>query len=222
MRFISFLLGSVFVITTFAAQAQSVKAPLPVEGNNWEFKTIDMWSSKPISELTKNTIGVSGDYVRMYYEMRELARNGEFIKPQVTEATIRADMNETVMYHGDKMEKIWYKWPLEPGKKWESQVKVDYPASGNNTQVQVVTTTYKAEVMGWETVEVPAGKFKALKIVYKINWAIETPISNGSSTTMVWYSPETKCNVQNTFESFGADGSPQTRTRQQLVQYAVK
>jgi hypothetical protein len=85
-----------------------------------------------------------------------------------------------------------------------------------------MTMTVNAEVTGWETVDIPAGSFKALKLIYKTNWSTDNPPLSGTSTGTAWYSPDAKLPVQVVYEVFGADGSPQTRTKTQLVQYQVK
>jgi hypothetical protein len=204
------------------ASAQSVSAPVAEEGNTWEFQTVDLWSGKMTSRLTRKTIGVSGEYARMMYETTDVGKAGEFVKPRVTEGTMRADLNFNVMYRGEKLERIAYKWPLEPGKKWSYQIKEDLPLAANATVPQVVTTNTDVEVKGWESIEVPAGKFKVLKLQYKNSWSTENPASKGITLATTWYCPEIKTIVQSTFESFGADGSPQTRTRDQLVRYSAK
>ena len=219
-----------FICTLFAAccllvsgaHAQSIAAPVAEEGNSWEFQTLDLWSGKTTSRMTRKTIGVAGEYARMLYETTDVGKAGEFIKPRVNEGTIRADLNSNIMYRGEKLERITYKWPLEPGKKWSYQIKEDLPLAANATTPQVITNNTDAEVKGWEVIEVPAGKFKALKLVYKNAWSTENPVSKGISISTSWYCPEIKTVVQSTYESFGADGSPQTRTKDQLIRYSAK
>ena len=205
-----------------AAQAQSVSAPAAEEGNTWEFQTLDLWSGKMTSRMTRKTIGVAGEYARMLYETTEVGKTGEFIKPRVNEGTMRADLNSNVMYRGEKQERTTYKWPLEPGKKWTYQIKEDLPLAANASTPQVITNTTEVEAKGWEPVEVPAGKFKALKLVYKNSWSTENPVSKGIGISTSWYCPDIKTVVQSTFESFEADGSPQTRTKSQLIRYSAK
>jgi hypothetical protein len=123
------------------------------------------------------------------------------------------------MYRGEKMEKIFYKWPLEQGKKWTYSFKTDLPLTGTSTIPQTMTSNVSAEVKGWESIEVPTGKFKAIKIVYKTNWTTENPSSSGSSVGTSWYCPDVKTYVQYMFEAIGADGSPQTRNVTQLALY---
>ena len=174
------------------------------------------------SRVTRKTIGVAGEYERMLYETTDVGRAGEFIKPRVVEGTIRTDLNTNVMYRGEKLERTSYKWPLETGKKWSYQVKEDLPLAANATTPQVFITNTDVEVKGWETVEVPAGKFKAIKLVYKTSWTTENPVSKGNSTNSTWYCPDVKTIVMSTYESFGIDGSPQTRTKEHLIRYSAK
>ncbi|MES2070171.1 MAG: hypothetical protein V4488_07480 [Pseudomonadota bacterium] len=222
MRLISTMLMSVSLVALNSAYAQSVQAPVPAAGNSWSYKTSDMWSAKLISESTLKTVGVSGEYVRIFYETKSASKNGEFVMPQTSESTTRADLNSVIMYKGERQENPWYKWPLEAGKKWSFQIKQELPPTGSATIPQVMTQNIDAEVKGWETLELPAGKLKAIKIVYKSTWTAVNPASNGTSVSTTWYSPDVKRFVQYTSENFGPDGSPQARTLQQLVHYEVK
>jgi len=218
------LIALAFVISsvTGAVQAQSVEAPIPAQGDNWQFQTIDLWTSNLVSRTSKKTIGASGEYVRSFFETQSFGQNGEINKPNVSEGTTRADLNQVTMYHGEKQERTWYKWPLVPGKKWSYQLKEELPPTAITTQTRTLTTTVNTEVIGWETVEVPAGKFKAMKLIYKSSWVMDSPSITGTSTSILWYSPDAKSSVLSTYETFGADGSPQARTKTQLIHYQVK
>jgi hypothetical protein len=210
-------------ILTFAflhgANAQSVNAPTFSEGEKWEYQTTDLWSKKIISHLTVTNIGVSGDYLRRFFEQSNTGHNGEFVKPESWEATVRADLNGTGIYRGERFERIWYKWPVEPGMSWAFQTKAEAAPIPPSTAARIMTTSVNAEVKNWETVEVPAGKYKALKIVYKSSWVAENPSGTGSSVSTSWYSPEIKGSVQDMTETFSAEGMPQARTVRQLVFY---
>ena len=155
----------------------------------------------------------------MSYDVREIAKTGEVGRPQQNEATLRADLNATSMSGSEKYEKLYYKWPLEPGKKWISQFKGDIAPATANAAPQVITTTLNVEVKGWEKLSTPAGEFNALKIVAKGNWTVSnSTLANGSGTFTAtrWYSPDAKSDVQYNYEAYGADGAPLTKTRQVL------
>jgi hypothetical protein len=208
------------------AGAQTIDMPTVKEGDSWEFQNYDMWSGRMTSSYSKQVIGVMGEYVRVSYDTREISKTGEIGRPVQSDATLRADMNATAVVGGQKYERSYYKWPLEVGKRWTSQFKSDLPANGNASAgavPQFMTTTLECEVKEWETIIVPAGKFKALKIVAKGNWTIGSPAtSSGSYTAIRWYSPDAKAEVQYTYDAFGADGTPLTRTKQQLGSYNLK
>lgn len=53
-----------------------------------------------------------------------------------------------------------FAFPLEPGKTWE----FEYSTKSANGDVVVHQRTARAET--WEDVEVPAGKFHALKVIH--------------------------------------------------------
>jgi len=217
VRPISIFLVAAISLTINSARAQSVDAPVLTAGLKWDYQTTDMWSNKLILRQSTRVIGVAGDYARMSYESTPVGAKFELTKPTTSEGTVRADLNSSATYRGEKMDKIWYKWPLELGKKWNYVVKTDLAPVGTSTQPQVMTSNFAAEVKSFESIEVPAGKFKAIKIVYKGNWSTENPAASGTSVSTSWYSPEAKNFVQYTYEAFGADGVPQTRTIQQLV-----
>jgi len=68
------------------------------------------------------------------------------------------------------------------GQTWKYEVPVAF-----GTQVLV------ARVKAWEDVEVPAGKFKALRIEREL---IANPNPIVGRVVTVWYSPEVKANVR--------------------------
>jgi hypothetical protein len=216
-KFILFFIALVSFTST--AQAQTAENPVYAGNEKWEYQTIDLWSNKLTSRITVKNLGISGNYLRRSFETINIASNGEITKPQFSEATVRADQNTTVMYRGEKMEKLWYKWPLESGKKWTFQVKTELPPTTTSALPQTMTMNTSVEVKGWEAVQVPSGKIKAIKLEYKSSWFTDSPTSGagGNSIGYSWYSPEIKSDVQNSYESFGADGSPQKRTLTQLV-----
>ncbi|WP_133166833.1 hypothetical protein [Solimicrobium silvestre] len=200
-----------------SSYAQSVNAPVYAVGEKWEFMKKDLWTGKVIQRYTVKNIGIAGDYLRRSFETTNISANGDITKPQFTESTVRADMNENIMFHGEKSIKVWYKWPLEIGKKWSLQSKSEIAPTAANAVAQTMVSTWNAEVVQWENVDMPSGKVKALKIVYKLAWTLDSPTGGGDGVYTVWYSPEQKNVVQSIYETFTADGSPQLRTITQLV-----
>src|SRR5258706_6382134 len=159
---LSTVLAFAFSTVVGIAQAQSIGVPVPRDGDSWQFQTFNLWNSNLTSRVSRKTVGTSGEYVRTVFESQATGQNGEITKPEIAEATTRADLNQTVMYRGEKQERVWYKWPLAPGEKWAFQMKEELPPTVSATQSRTMTSTWQAEVFGPEILEVPAGKFKTI------------------------------------------------------------
>ena len=91
-------------------------------------------------------------------------------------------------------------FPLTLGKQWRDSVQYDAQQQMNRYAVEIPETF---RVLGWEEVQVPAGKFKAIKLEYKceskwrsgMGW-----ITDFESTAWYWYSPEVKNFVKCQYE----------------------
>ena len=59
---------------------------------------------------------------------------------------------------------IDYPWPLQVGKTWATQHTVTLYPSGNKVPVKI-----EGKVESWGDVTVPAGTFKAFKLVWSVN-----------------------------------------------------
>jgi hypothetical protein len=226
MKSLSYLAAAVGLSAVVqCAHAQSVQQPVFKEGDFWEYQMFDSWSNRMTSTFSKQVIGISGDFIRVSYDLREISKTGDISRPQQNEATLRADLNATSMSGGEKYEKLYYKWPLEPGKKWIAQFKGDLAPATANAAAQVIATTLNVEVKGWEKLTTPAGDFNTLKIIAKGNWVTSNSTQangTGTFTATRWYSPDARSDVQYTYEAFGADGAPLTKTRQVLSSVNLK
>ena len=74
----------------------------------------------------------------------------------------------------------WFNWPLEVGKRWEYQGVLESQESKDR-----VRDSYK--VMGMEDVQVPAGTFRAVRIVREVN---------ASVVDQYWYAPDVRWYVK--------------------------
>jgi hypothetical protein len=102
---------------------------------------------------------------------------------------------------------------LEIGKKWKNEYRMKRNDSGTTFYSMPVT------VEGWEEVEVPAGKFNALKVVNHGSYAVDSAGSSFSSslTETFWYVPSVKRFVRREFIDPRGD-----RLRFELLEYAVQ
>jgi hypothetical protein len=91
---------------------------------------------------------------------------------------------------------------LTTGKKWKDWYSREETGSGWKIQ-------YLEEflVMGWENVEVHAGKFRTVKLEYKLDADHPTGHRSGPrGKVWYWYAPEAKNFVKCQYEKFYTEG----------------
>jgi hypothetical protein len=139
-----------------------------------------------------------------------------------------------------------FTFPMSVGKTWDLEFTDDHP---NNKNHKSETRRLKFRVVGWEDVEVPAGKFKALKIEADGSWSGEiAPKTTASTATQAgaqgttaiaqtvnvtaetvtgrlyqayWYAPEVKREVKSVEENFDTNGVRSARFTNELESYKV-
>jgi hypothetical protein len=139
-----------------------------------------------------------------------------------------------------------FTFPMSVGKTWDLEFTDDHPA---NKTHKSETRRLKYRVVGWEEVEVPAGKFKALKIEAEGSWSGEiapqttersTSLAGAQGTTAVqqtvnvkaetvtgrlyqayWYAPEVKREVRSVEENYDTNGVRNARFTNDLESYKV-
>jgi hypothetical protein len=111
-----------------------------------------------------------------------------------------------------------FNFPLNPGKQWKGYFE--------RSELLPVGGFLRAEYqetfrnLGWEEVEVRAGKFKAVKLEYKFVRS-SGGSSGGENKAWYWYSPEVKNFVKCQYEK-GYHEYPDERKDWQLVSYESK
>ncbi len=79
-------------------------------------------------------------------------------------------------------------FPLEIGKSWKDQYIVPPTSLGAKETTYIETFT----PLGWEDIEIPAGKFKAVKIEYKQEMVGGAAGQPKEGKVWYWYSPDVK------------------------------
>lgn len=97
------------------------------------------------------------------------------------------------------------RFPLRTGDSWTSTYDVKFPREGDYE----VKHDRKVRAVGWEDIEVPAGKFRALKVVSEGTFFRVDRGVSGTVTEAVWYVPQVKRFVKWTFENAGPRGRVQ-------------
>jgi hypothetical protein len=139
-----------------------------------------------------------------------------------------------------------FTFPMSVGKTWELEFTDDHP---NNKNHKFETRRLKYRVVGWEDVEVPAGKFKALKIEADGAWSGEiAPKTTATTATQAgaqgttavaqtvnvtaetvtgrlyqayWYAPEVRREVKSVEENYDTNGIRSARFTNELESYKV-
>jgi hypothetical protein len=232
-------------LTVFTTASFAQTAPAPT------LQPDDTWTYRRTTETTQNNvwrqIHFEGSIVRNSGST-VLIRNREVDSPNPPrEILINSDWStfrslagkETVVHRP-------YAFPLTLGKTWDLEFTDDHP---NNKNHKSETRKLKYRVVDWEDIEVPAGKFKALKIEADGVWtgeiapkvvanvttqAGEQGTTAAAQTTKVtaetvtgrlyqayWYVPEVKREVKSVEENYDTSGVRSARFTNELESFKV-
>ena len=219
------LVGLVGLIFTLPAIAESIDAPTVKAGDSWTFQNTreainSSWKQThdviTVSRVTSTSIYYTSKQLGSTLPEKEFIRNLDWSR-------IR-DVNgkQTVVNRP-------LNFPLEVGKTWQIQ----YTELNPNKFFRSQSWDSHYKVVGYETVEVPAGKFKACKIEAEGTWtgeiepsqtAVSVAQSHTDSATSVsqiskihaatksgrtykafWYAPEIKSLVKTVEEYYNSN-----------------
>jgi len=229
------------LLLSVSVMAESVDAPTVKAGDSWVYRET---AERGPQGFVQHDEDFSVDHVDATTIFLSAKPSGSQQAP--IEQLAGADWSRSRDING-KQEVINrpFAFPLEVGKKWE----VKYTEANPNRQHQSesVQTTYT--VVGWEDIQVPAGKFKALKVEADGNWtAVLAPMNqmatqavnstSGSAVLMqnnrvaarttsgriykaFWYVPGVKRFVKSVEEYYGSNGIRSERLTSELISNKV-
>jgi uncharacterized protein (UPF0333 family) len=237
-KFIAVLLGCVIASSS---SAQTIDAPALKAGDTWVYRnTIEKgptgWNQTrdevTVTRSTPSSIYFSTKANGSTGAPKDLIAGADWSRMRDVNGT------ETVVSRP-------LAFPLSAGKAWELQYTEQHPNKGH--RYEQWNNTYK--VVGFETIEVPAGKFNALKIESEGKWVAQLEPTNTvaqgaqstqSNTTMVtqvqkttgdtisgrtykaiWYVPEVKRWVKSVEEYYNNGGVRNERYVGELESYKV-
>ena len=186
------------LVPPMAAQAQSTARPDLKIGDSW---TVGISVNSGFGASTRR------EEVRV---VREAGESGYQIEAtpkgdgQAQTFSLSRDLNfiSPTGAGGGPQEFKWLQWPLEPGRSYQFETM-----AGNSV------ATWKGKVSGWEEIEVPAGKFKALHVEFDRSGPFR-----GSASESIWYSPDAKLVVKRVQMRPGLQGARDITTTE-LVAY---
>ena len=215
MRVAIFLMLSVIAFSNaFAQSAAPVERPEFVIGDRWVFRQIDLYSNVELNKWENKVDGLHEDGVRfssVTLAHKDASKVGKSFKATASRSTLTF-LNSRIV----EGKEVSFDFPLEVGKTWKFDYKVRRDDGSGFTTLSV-----DAKVDGWEEVEVPAGKFKALKVTHSSAYSTVTggQTFNGQMVKTSWYSPEARRVVKQDYIDRASSGD---RTRTELVEYEVK
>ena len=215
MRVATFLFLSAIACSNALAQSPApVERPEFVIGDRWVLRYVDLYNNEELNKWELKVSGLHDDSVRfasVTLANKDASKVGKSSKATASRSTLT--FGNGLIVEGKE---VRFDFPLEVGKTW----KYDYKTRRNDGK-GFTTFSVNAKVEGWEEVEVPAGKFKALKVTHTTAYFTETGgmTYNNQVLRTYWYSPEVKREVKYEFIDRATAGD---RSRTELVEYEVK
>jgi hypothetical protein len=235
------ILSVVFCVASGTASAQSVDSPSIKAGDSWVYRSTIEKGSAGSTERRNEIVVTRATLSSIYYTTKEVGSTQvprELIAPTDWSRVRSVDGVQTTVNKP-------LSFPLSPGKTWD----IAYAESHPNKQHKSEKWANEYTVVGFETVEVPAGKFNALKIEAEGNWTAEIEPSttavqgaqvstNGTSMVaqtnktaastatghvykVFWYAPDVKRWVKSTEEYYNANGVRSERFSDELESFKL-
>ncbi|MFM2084557.1 MAG: hypothetical protein RLY95_1375 [Pseudomonadota bacterium] len=191
-------------------EAIPVSAPFLIPNMQWTYRRIDLWTNQEIERFNQTLISAEPTYwvVRWHIPSSKTTDN-------VGSITTEALFTDTHGFDDARMvgrhESL--RFPLEVGKTWSFA----YKFLGKKDSVTEIKQT--AKVKGWETITVPAGRFRAMRVEHDGRYS---KTENGSSwggriQEVFWYSPIARRIVANEYRDTTGAGAAWDQRRDELM-----
>ena len=176
-------LPALLFLFAFGAQA-AVDAPRYAAGDSWSFRKVDGYNHEVqgIYTHTVSAVAAGGISVERRSADGKLVDTATLAAPGLLASGRLSDRARGSLEPALQL----LPFPLEEGKRWRQSVARVDPALYGKREVRVY-----GKVEGWETVKVPAGEFRALKIVRELYLGDEDSFRGQTKLTQhLWYVPE--------------------------------
>jgi hypothetical protein len=210
-------LVALLVVLPAVCAAQS-DAPVPRPevkvGDRWTYRRFDYDANQQRSRYEMRVVFAERGVIQVVNSQRS--------KEEEFDTTYTADWNAvTVPGRVINPHTGWFKFPLQVGATYDARYEVtltkkrqEGAESRNERHVKVV---------GWEEVVVPAGKFRALKIVSDGSFRrLDNTALAGTSRNVIWYVPEVRRWVKITLENRPQQRGRGEHTGEELLEYHLQ
>lgn len=204
---------ALFAAPAAAQPAQVVEKPSLLVGESWTYRRTNLWRNAEIERFRQDLRDRVGDHLTVTWTItaaEDARRRGSVTYEYLDGATQSFYDPKAEGRHQPLL------FPLHPGKRW--MFRYNYQPAVGTLKVEQT-----AVVEGWEDVRVPAGTFRALKVVhvgrysasdYNYHW-------NGTIKETYWYAPEAKRVVRMEYQDTGGDGAKWDHWRDELLDMTV-
>jgi hypothetical protein len=228
-------------IAALPASAQSVDQPTIKEGDRWNYLVTQEQGPNNWSQTHNEVIVQRATASTIYFTAGQIGS-----KIPADEVFMGADWSRIRAVNGKEMVvNRPLAFPLSVGKTWNINYTEQHPEKHKRWEQREIKYT----VLGYETLQLSAGTFKALKIEGEGHWTVElepsqtvvqTALENDSTTTMVtqanktkgelytgrtylvlWYVPEVKRFIKSVEESYDNHGVRNSREMVELESYKL-
>jgi hypothetical protein len=162
--------------------AAQVAAPALKPGDSWTYRGIDNYNRLPTGAWTREVTGAAAGGIRVALRSADGSFEDVYRVPGELASGVLNDRARGTMEPAFQL----LPFPLTEGKSWSQKVIRTDPFSNERREMLV-----RGKVLGWETVKVPAGEFRAMKVertMYLGDYDTFRGITQRTETE--WYAPD--------------------------------
>jgi hypothetical protein len=153
-RSLAAALAAASIAAPLAAFAQTAAAPSIAAGQSWTYRAVNDYNRLPLGEVTRQ-VAAAGNEIRVVSRAGTTEAASGFAGAGRLASGVLNDRAQGTMSPALEV----MPFPLEPGKRWSQTVQRRDAMTGELRDVHV-----DGRVVGWETIRVPAGEFRALRV----------------------------------------------------------
>jgi hypothetical protein len=206
-------LAAALLAVPLVCAAQAVPRPDVKVGDSWTYRRMNYDANRPGDIFTMSVVFAERGVIQAVSLYGK--KKGE------VDTTYTADWNPV-----SSASRVfnphtgWFRFPLRVGDTYKASYEAIEPRTKGSWRAE-----REVKVVGWEEVVVPAGNFRALKIVSEGQYRRTDVFGSGTSRIVIWYVPEIKRWAKRTGESrptsAGAKGKGEY-TGEELVDYRLQ
>jgi hypothetical protein len=172
------------LLAASAPLAAQVPAPALKAGESWTYRMVNDYNRQVTGTWTREVTGVAGGGIGIATRAGTVSSEAVYRAPGTLASGELGDRARGSMEPPVQL----LPFPLAEGQTWSQKVVRTDPASSERREMLV-----RGRVRGWETVKVPAGEFKALKVERTLYLGdYDTFRGPTQRTETEWYAPEVR------------------------------